>query len=467
MAVTILESCMVTPSEETPRHGLWLSNLDLMVARSHTSLVLVYKPGRGPASCFSPDVLKASLSKALVPFYPLAGRLAEDRTGRPEIRCTGDGVLFVAARIDATLDDMRDLVPSGELRRMFVLSADGEHSDILVIVRALAFMVLDWNSEACNGCAQATLFRCGALCLATSFHRLAADGGAIGNFLNTWAAIARGFNEAVMPRPCLDRTLLRARSPPAVRFDHTDVYSWRGGGGAKPKVPFEAAILPISRFQADALKGSAQGKKVTTFSTVVAHVWRCACTARGLAGTEDTRLYMTAEARSRVRPPLPDGYLGNTIVRASAVDKVDAIISGSLSITTSRISKAIAMLKDEFIRSLVDYAELATSDPEAAADLRIQEWTVIPETDLWVVSWLGVTFSDVDFGWGRPSFIRPATIQGGAVFLIPSPDCHGGIDVAVAMEPERLARFKELFYEGLQRHPPVSSDTHAADPSKF
>ena len=94
MAVEILESCMVTPGESaTPKHGVWLSNLDLLVARSHTPTVYVYRPSPGPAF-FSPDVLKAALSKVLVPFYPLAGRLARDGAGRPEIHCTGDGALL-------------------------------------------------------------------------------------------------------------------------------------------------------------------------------------------------------------------------------------------------------------------------------------------------------------------------------------------------------------------------------------
>ena len=125
MAVEILESCMVTPSEAaTPKHGVWLSNLDLLVARSHTPTVYVYRPSSGPAF-FSPDVLKAALSKVLVPFYPLSGRLGRDGAGRPEIHCTGDGVLFVTARADATLQDLGGFVPSDELRRMLVPSVDG------------------------------------------------------------------------------------------------------------------------------------------------------------------------------------------------------------------------------------------------------------------------------------------------------------------------------------------------------
>jgi shikimate O-hydroxycinnamoyltransferase len=113
-------------------HVVWLSNLDLLVARSHTPTIYVYRrpsPDIIPGF-FSPDVLKAALSKALVPFYPLAGRLAQDGAGRPEIHCTGDGALLVTARADATLQDLAGgggFAPSDELRQMLVPSAaDGE-----------------------------------------------------------------------------------------------------------------------------------------------------------------------------------------------------------------------------------------------------------------------------------------------------------------------------------------------------
>lgn len=426
MAVEILESCMVTPREATPNHGVWLSNLDLLVARGHTPTVYIYCPSSGPAS-FSPDVLKAALSRALVPFYPLAGRLSQDDAGRPEIHCSGEGVLFVTARADATLDVLGDLAPSDELRRMLVPSAD--LSGILAMF-------------------QVTFFKCGRVCLGAAIHHTAADGLAALDFVNAWAAIARGDVGVPAAGPCLDRTLLRARAPPSVRFDHAE-YS-RRGGESKPRVPFGSAILPMSKDQIDALKGGAgQGRRLSTFKAVVAHVWRCACKARGLAATEDTRLYMTADARSRVHPPLPRSYMGNAIFRASAATKVSDVASGPLDAVAEKVTGATTRLDDEYVRSLLDYLELQAAD---ASGLRKGEW-VMPETDLWVISWQGLPIYDADFGWGRPAFMGRACLQfSGLVYLVPGPDDDGRLDVVVAMEPESLSRFREVFYQELMHY---------------
>ncbi|KAE8790130.1 shikimate O-hydroxycinnamoyltransferase-like [Hordeum vulgare] len=429
MAVEILESCMVTPSEATPKHAVWLSNLDLLVARGHTPTVYTYRPCSDPAF-FSPDVLKAALSRALVPFYPLAGRLAQDDAGRPEISCSGEGVLFVTARADSTLDVLGDFAPSDELRRTLVPSADASGlGGILAMF-------------------QLTSFECGGVCLGAAIHHTAADGLAALDFVNAWAAITRGDAGVPAASPCLDRTLLRARSPPSVLFDHAE-YSRRGGGESKPRVTFGSVILPMSKDQIDALKGGAgQGKRLSTFKAVVAHVWRCACKARGLAATEDTRLYMTADARSRVHPPLPRGYFGNAIFRASAATKVGDVASGPLDAVAEKVTGATARLDDEYVRSLLDHLELQAAD---ASGLRKGEW-VMPETDLWVISWQGLPIYGADFGWGRPAFMGRACLQfSGLVYLVPGPDDDGRLDVVVAMEPESLARFKEAFYQELMR----------------
>ncbi|OEL16194.1 Shikimate O-hydroxycinnamoyltransferase [Dichanthelium oligosanthes] len=446
MAVEIRESSMVKPAEATPKHRLWLSNLDLLVVRRHVNAVRFYRRGvsDGPAF-FSPDVLKDALSKALVPFYPLAGRLAQDSTDRLEIHCTGDGVLFVTALTDATIDDIAGSNLSDELQRMLVPSLeDGDRAGILAMF-------------------QVTFFRCGGVCLGSAVHHVAADGVAAISFLKTWAAVARGAHEATTPRPWVDRTLLRARSPPAVRFDHAE-YPRRGGGSKTEIIPLDNIVLPLSRTQVNALKRSAgiQCKKVSTFDAVAAHAWRCACKARGLAGTGDSRLYMLADARSRLRPPLPAGYLGNAILRASAVAKVEDLTSEPLGTTADTISTAALRVDDEYIRSLVDYLEQVVSgDDDGAAELRLGRW-VMSGTDLFLVSWLGLR-SDDDFGWGRSSFTARATFTfNGLVYLDRSTDGDGGVDVTITMELESIARLKELFYEELNDHP-LASQTQGTE----
>jgi shikimate O-hydroxycinnamoyltransferase len=97
MKVEVVEETLVAPSEPTPRHALWLSNLDLALPKTHTPLVYYYPApppsvggdgdgDDGEEPFFAPERRRA----ALVPFYPLAGRMAVGPDGRLEIDCTGE-----------------------------------------------------------------------------------------------------------------------------------------------------------------------------------------------------------------------------------------------------------------------------------------------------------------------------------------------------------------------------------------
>lgn len=94
-----------------------VSKFGLVVNIFSLPSVYFYRP-TGSANFFDPKVMKEALSRVLVPFYPMAGRLKRDDDGRIEIDCNGEGVLFVEAESDGVIDDFGDFAPTLDLRKL-------------------------------------------------------------------------------------------------------------------------------------------------------------------------------------------------------------------------------------------------------------------------------------------------------------------------------------------------------------
>ncbi|CAD6232745.1 unnamed protein product [Miscanthus lutarioriparius] len=105
--VQVVESSFVTPSEPAPRKGLWLSSLDLWLAnQGHTPTIYLYSSNDVAATADFFDVarLKEAMARALVAFYPLAGRLGiNNDDGRMEISCNGEGHSLLSLRLMISL----------------------------------------------------------------------------------------------------------------------------------------------------------------------------------------------------------------------------------------------------------------------------------------------------------------------------------------------------------------------------
>lgn len=73
---------------------------------------------------------------------------------------------------------------------------------------------------------QVTFLKCGGVAVGTGMHHVTMDGAGAFQFIRTWTGLSRGLDAAAASPspPSHDRTLLRARSPPHVPFEHP-VYS--------------------------------------------------------------------------------------------------------------------------------------------------------------------------------------------------------------------------------------------------
>nr|ADL62855.1 hydroxycinnamoyl-CoA transferase 2 [Cynara cardunculus var. scolymus] len=431
MNINIKHSSFVQPSQPTPSSTIWTSNLDLVVGRIHILTVYFYRPN-GASNFFDADVMKKALADVLVSFYPMAGRISRDRNGRLEINCNGEGVLFVEAELDSTLDDFGEFTPSPELRRLTpTVDYSGDISSYPLFF------------------AQVTHFKCGGVALGCGVFHALADGLSSIHFINTWSDMARGLSIAIPP--FIDRTLLRAREPPTPTFDHIEYHappsmktiSQNPESSRKPST----TVLKLTLDQLNVLKASTKNDgSNTTYSTyeiLAAHLWRCACKARGLPDDQLTKLYVATDGRSRLSPQLPPGYLGNVVFTTTPVAKSGDLTTQSLSNAASLIRTTLTKMDNNYLRSAIDYPEV---QPDLSALIRGPSYFASPNLN--INTWTRLPVHDADFGWGRPVFMGPACIlYEGTIYVLPSPNNDRSMSLAVCLDADEQPLFEKFLYD--------------------
>jgi shikimate O-hydroxycinnamoyltransferase len=432
MRIEVRESTMVRPAEETPARRLWNSNVDLVVPSFHTPSVYFYRPNGSP-NFFDAETVKAALSRVLVAFYPMAGRLARDEDGRIEIDCNAEGVLFVVAETGAAVDDFGDFAPTLELRRLIPAV------DYSLGISANPMLVL-----------QLTYFKCGGVSLGVGMQHHVADGASGLHFVNTWSNVARGLDITIPP--FIDRTLLRARDPPQPVFHHVEYQPappLKSPQSTNPESTPETAvsIFKLTKEQLNTLKAKSKedGNTVnySSYAMLAGHVWRCVCKARGLSADQETKLYIATDGRSRIRPPLPPGYFGNVIFTATPLALAGDLQSKPTWYAASRIHDSLARMDNDYLRSALDYLEL---QPDLKALVRGAHTFRCP--NLGITSWTRLPIHDADFGWGRPIFMGPGGIPyEGLAFALPSASNDGSLSVGISLQAEHMKLFAKFLYD--------------------
>ncbi|TVU41595.1 hypothetical protein EJB05_15127, partial [Eragrostis curvula] len=454
--ITVSKSTLVRPAQETPRRRLWLSSLDLGAPRMHLPSVRFYRHGGNrpdggdgvpPADnegsrFFDGERMRRALAEALVPFYPMAGRLGHDGDGRLEIDCNGEGVLFVEAdAADTTVDDYGDFAPTAELRRL--VPAVGEYTDD---VSALPLLLL-----------QVTYFKCGGVCLGVATDHYVSDGMSTSHFVNSWAELCRGTK--ISSVPYIDRTLLRAREPPTPSFRHVEYLPPPAALPATAKLLlsasdestppatavdiFKLTLSDLARLRAQLpsrVDDVSQPRRLSMYAVVAAHVWRCVSLARGLPPDQPTMLIAAVDGRSRL--PLPAGFLGNVVFSATPISEASTVMTRGAA--AGVVQAALDRMDGDYCRSALDCLEM---QPEHLSDIARRRAATF-WYNLVVTSWVRMRIHDADFGWGRPVFMGPGGIaKEGLAFVLPSADGDGSLSVAVCLRAEHMDKFRVLMYD--------------------
>ncbi|KAE9593752.1 putative taxadien-5-alpha-ol O-acetyltransferase [Lupinus albus] len=280
---------LVKPFKNTPCITLDLSTIDKLPSlRCNAKTLHVFKHGHE-----AKRVIREALSKALVPYYPLAGRLIESKEeGFLQIQCSGDGAWFVeACAYDCKLESVNffddvESIPYDDLLPNHVPQIEG--IDPLVKM-------------------QVTEFGCGGFVIGLIFCHSICDGLGAAQFLNAIGELARGFDkptiEPVWHRHFFPSPQLLLQQPQLQQQPPT-----------MPEYNLQHANIDIPIIQINKLKQQFQqltGHNCSSFEIVAAGTWSSRTRAINFEHNTQVKLVFFANCRQLLEPPLPNGFYGS------------------------------------------------------------------------------------------------------------------------------------------------------------
>uniref|UniRef100_A0A0D9WRS1 Uncharacterized protein n=1 Tax=Leersia perrieri TaxID=77586 RepID=A0A0D9WRS1_9ORYZ len=387
--VTRVAQRVVTPSAATPSGQLPLSWLDRYpTQRALIESLHVFK-GRADAAESPAAAIERAIAKALVSYYPIAGRLAESDDGELVVNCTGEGVWFIEATASVSLEEVDyleyplmvakdDLLP----HPTYPISDHHPEDSLILLV-------------------QVTQFACGGFVVGFRFSHAVADGPGAAQFMTAVGELAR---DAAATSPSL---------PPA----------W--GRDVIPRPPV-AAVGPlpiptelrlqylamdistdyIDHFKSRFLSHSG-GHRCSAFEVLIAKTWQARTRAAGFSPESPIHVCFAMNARpvlgragGGAAAALPAGFYGNCYyimrVTASAGEVADA-----------SVYDVVRLIREGKKRLPADFARWSSGEAGARGE---DPYRITSDYRTLLVSdWSRLGFAEVDYGWGNPVHVVPLT----------------------------------------------------------
>ncbi|KAL5215236.1 hypothetical protein ABZP36_004388 [Zizania latifolia] len=424
VTVTTTSTSTVAPALPVQEQRLALSNLDLLLPPMDVGVFFCYAAGEGAAA--AAPILKVSLAKVLVAYYPLAGEVVANAAGEAELLCSGRGVDFAEASAGGA--ELRDLR----------LGMVDESTEKLVPKKKAGVMSV-----------QVTKFKCGGAVVGCTFDHRVCDAYSFNMFLVAWAAAARGISVTVAPS--FDRSFLAPSYPPPPCPDALADRLFVPVSCVSATPATAAAANRIYRVAADdvaALQESA-GHGRTKLEAFTAHLWQLYARAASSGQRRTCCMGVVVDGRTRLRRDgAMKGYFGNVLTIPYGVIASDDLRGMALADAADDVHRWVteAATGDHF-RGLIDWVEALRPEPTVAkAYLGGGGGDGAGATACVVSSGMRFPVGEVDFGWGQPAFASyHFPWPGGAGYVMPMPSARGDGDwvVYVHAAPEVVKAMEE------------------------
>ncbi|KAI4379797.1 hypothetical protein MLD38_006047 [Melastoma candidum] len=440
---------LVKPQTPEWKGYLPLSEWDQTSNITHVPIIYFFKPSRDLDGLI--ESLTDSLSRVLVPFYPMAGRLRWAEGSRLLLECNSAGVEFTVAKSNCGLDQLGDCTPCPEYKW---LVPEVDNSRPIWDLPLLLVKVV--------------VFKCGGFTLSYSMSHAIVDGLSAGHFVSEWARMARG--EPLKIPPYFDRDVLASpagrnglhslylKGPMVAEFVPPPLLLGQTDSVEEQKNETTLFMLKLTKSQVDRLKNKANqlpptnGCPYTRYECVAGHMWRCVTKARKHEPDQLTTLLVSVDFRNKMRPPVRPGYFGNAVLDVSAKSYSGDLVSKPLGYAASRIRMVIDKVTSEYVWSMAEYFR-QQPDWSLFQDLHppgSDDGPFYGNPNFGVVSWLTLSMQGQDFGWGKDVFMAPGNHEfDGDTAILEAPDGSGTIIASIGMQVRHVDDFRKYFYEDI------------------
>ncbi|KAG2316393.1 hypothetical protein Bca52824_019515 [Brassica carinata] len=456
MELKVIKITRVSPATDSSSDSadpliLPLTFFDLRWVRSHpTQQVIFYKlPGSSPEFFHSMILPKLELSLSLVlrHYIALAGHLTWNRHDpKPRVVIFGhDTVSLTVAESNADF-----LFVSGKWIR--------PQAELRVLVPELS--VTSDSSSLYS--LQITLFPNQGFCIGLAEHHVLKDGVGSIMFIKAWAHICKSLGHGTMTLPSdfipiLDRTLIDVRpSLESKILENMSYFSDEKDGKRTMKPPLLGEIctdlvritLDLTKEKVEKLKERAKREStrsqpephLSTFVIVNAYVWTCLVKARG-GNEERPLLFMyAADFRNRLDPPVPERYLGNSVVIINCIGYKTKNLLGR-----DGFVNAVEILGDS-VKSLGSRGIEALWESYFDGMKQVKPDTLVES----VSGSTRMGLYGADFGWGKPLNHEIVSIDRYPAFSMwERRDEIGGAEIGLCLKKSEMDTFISLFKYGL------------------
>ncbi|CAD6341755.1 unnamed protein product [Miscanthus lutarioriparius] len=415
--VTRTSRSLVPPSSATPRETLRLSVIDRVAGLRHLVRSLhVFAGDNKPAAAKAPQAkaLREALGKALVDYYPFAGRFVEAEDGEVRVACTGEGAWFVEAAAACSLEEVRHL----------------DHPMLIPKEELLPEPAPDVNPLDMPLMMQVTEFTCGGFVVGLISVHTIADGLGAGQFINAVADYARGGGAITKPRisPIWARDVIpdppKMPAPPP-RLDLLDLVYFTT----------DLSSDHIAKVKSRYLEST--GQRCSAFDVCVARTWQAR--VRALAIPDPAApVHVCFFANTRHLLPATaspaSGFYGNCFYTVKATRP-----SGE--VAAADVVEVVRAVRDAKARLAADFARWAAG----GFDRDPYELTFTYDS-LFVSDWTRLGFLEVDYGWGTPTHVVPFSYHPFmAVAIIGAPPAPkpGARIMTMCVQEQHLPEFQE------------------------